>query len=55
MFQAYVEYMEMIHELNDSVKSVMSTDDIPISPKVMDVIDLLDEIQVYIFISLCGF
>ncbi|VDK27527.1 unnamed protein product [Gongylonema pulchrum] len=37
--------MAMLHELNDSVKGVLSTEDIPISPKVMEVIDMLDEIQ----------
>uniref|UniRef100_A0A915PL99 Serine/threonine-protein phosphatase 2A activator n=1 Tax=Setaria digitata TaxID=48799 RepID=A0A915PL99_9BILA len=43
--KAYAEYMGMVNELNDSVKGVVSTDDIPISPKVMDAIDILDELQ----------
>lgn len=41
-----MEYMAMVNELNDAVKGVMSTEDIPISPKVMDAIDILDELQV---------
>lgn len=36
----------MVNELNDAVKGVISTEDIPISPKVMDAIDILDELQV---------
>uniref|UniRef100_A0A0R3RYL4 Serine/threonine-protein phosphatase 2A activator n=1 Tax=Elaeophora elaphi TaxID=1147741 RepID=A0A0R3RYL4_9BILA len=43
--KAYMEYMAMISELNDAVKGVPSTEDIPISPKVMDAIDILDELQ----------
>ncbi|VDK82616.1 unnamed protein product [Litomosoides sigmodontis] len=43
--KAYMEYMEMVNELNDAVKGVASTEDIPISPKVMDAIDILDELQ----------
>ncbi|MCP9265056.1 Serine/threonine-protein phosphatase 2A activator [Dirofilaria immitis] len=43
--KAYMEYMAMVNELNDAVKGVMSTEDIPISPKVMDAIDILDELQ----------
>ncbi|EJW78233.1 hypothetical protein WUBG_10859 [Wuchereria bancrofti] len=37
--------MAMVNELNDAVKGVMSTEDIPISPKVMDAIDILDDLQ----------
>lgn len=36
----------MIHELNDSVKGVFTTEDIPISPNVMQAIDILDVLQV---------
>lgn len=43
--KAYADYMAMILELNDSVKGIMSTDDVPINPKVMDAIDMLDEFQ----------
>uniref|UniRef100_A0A1I8ENG4 Serine/threonine-protein phosphatase 2A activator n=2 Tax=Wuchereria bancrofti TaxID=6293 RepID=A0A1I8ENG4_WUCBA len=43
--KAYMEYMAMVNELNDAVKGVMSTEDIPISPKVMDAIDILDDLQ----------
>ncbi|EFO21131.2 hypothetical protein LOAG_07359 [Loa loa] len=43
--KAYMEYMAMLNELNDAVKGVQSTEDIPISPKVMDAIDILDELQ----------
>lgn len=41
-----MEYMAMVKELNDAVRGVISTEDIPISPKVMDTIDILDELQV---------
>ncbi|VDK47274.1 unnamed protein product [Anisakis simplex] len=43
--KAYAGYMEMIHELNDSVKGILTTEDIPISPNVMEAIDILDVVQ----------
>ncbi|KHN85179.1 Serine/threonine-protein phosphatase 2A activator [Toxocara canis] len=48
--KAYAGYMGMIHELNNSVKGVLTTEDIPISGNVMEAIDILDIIQV-LFIS----
>lgn len=38
--------MSMIHELNDSVRGVVTTDDIPINPNVSSAIDMLDDFQV---------
>uniref|UniRef100_A0A914R7D1 Uncharacterized protein n=1 Tax=Parascaris equorum TaxID=6256 RepID=A0A914R7D1_PAREQ len=40
--------MGMIHELNDSVSGVFTTEDIPISPNVMQAIDILDILQVHL-------
>ncbi|VDN04190.1 unnamed protein product [Thelazia callipaeda] len=48
--KAYTEYLAMINDLNDSVKGVVSTADIPISPKMMDTIDILDEIQKWVLV-----
>ncbi|MFH4978460.1 hypothetical protein AB6A40_005169 [Gnathostoma spinigerum] len=45
--KAYAGYMAMLHELNDSVRGVVSTADIPISPNVMNCIDMLDTFLKY--------
>lgn len=43
--KGYAGYMSMIRELNESVKGVHTTEDIPIGPAVFTCIDMLDEFQ----------
>lgn len=43
--KGYADYMAMLRELNESVKGIATTEDIPISPSVMNAIDMLDDFQ----------
>ncbi|PAV84625.1 hypothetical protein WR25_00722 [Diploscapter pachys] len=42
---AYTEYLQFLHTINDSVKGVKTSVDIPCSAKIMALIDMLEEIQ----------
>uniref|UniRef100_A0A0N5AAL0 Serine/threonine-protein phosphatase 2A activator n=1 Tax=Syphacia muris TaxID=451379 RepID=A0A0N5AAL0_9BILA len=44
----YADYMAMLHELNDSVKGVDSTEDIPISQNVINALEMLNNFQLLI-------
>lgn len=44
--QAYTDYLQFLHTINDSVKGVKTSADIPCSAKIIALIDMLEEIQV---------
>lgn len=53
--KAYKEYLDFLRECNEAVLGVYTTDDIPMSPFVVELIDYLDTVQVCLLILLIVF